>query len=603
MFPADIHLQSLNLINLHLQHMPDLIAQGLQISERWRKPLAEEEHFLLGRSTGVWSAGWDAHISRRHAEVVWSRGNLWVTMLSSAGNPIYYRGQRMDQFSIKPGEHFVIGSTTFSLVEEQAKISLQVPRPVTEKTFARQELRQVSFRDPDRRIAALARLPDVIATSATTDELHSRLMNVLLSGIPLANSVALVRCTEEQRVEVLHWDQRALNQQEFSTSAKLVRQAIESQQSVVHIWNGYQDSTSQLTASVGVDWAFCLPLSGRSGTLQALYVTGNFSDLDVTRDAEALRDDLKFAELAATTFSRLRDAQAAERRLAGLAQFLSPVVLSAIAERDIEDALQPREAELTVIFCDLRGFTRHAEQSAHNLFALLEHVSAALSVMTRHILAHGGVIGDFHGDAVMGFWGWPFPQRDAPQRAARAALEIQVEFARAKLASDAQLAQFQIGIGIATGRGVAGKIGSHDQVKVTAFGPVVNLASRLESLTKAFHTSILLDGITAETLTSSPEVVLSQRKIAPVLPWGFSTPVEVSELLVDSSPTAYPAEYLADYQHMVAALQRGEWLACRTFLEHSPVPDPAREFIRQYVAARDYVCPAHWPGAIELREK
>ncbi len=73
-------------------------------------------------------------------------------------------------------------------MEEQAKISLQVPRPVTEKTFARQELRQVSFRDPDRRIAALARLPDVIATSATTDELHSRLMNVLLSGIPLANS-------------------------------------------------------------------------------------------------------------------------------------------------------------------------------------------------------------------------------------------------------------------------------------------------------------------------------------------------------------------------------------------------------------------------------
>ncbi len=139
-----------------------------------------------------------------------------------------------------------------------------------------------------------------------------------------------------------------------------------------------------------------------------------------------------------------------------------------------------------MIFCDLRGFTRHAEQSAHKLFALLERVSAALSVMTRHILSHGGVIGDFHGDAVMGFLGWPFPQRDAPHRASQAALEIQAEFARAKLASDEQLAQFQIGIGIATGRGVAGKIGSHDQVKVTAFGPVVNLASRLESLTKAF---------------------------------------------------------------------------------------------------------------------
>ncbi len=104
-------------------------------------------------------------------------------------------------------------------------------------------------------------------------------------------------------------------------------------------------------------------------------------------------------------------------------------------------------------------------------------------------------------------------------------------------------------------------------------------------------------------LATSSEVALPRRKLAPVLPWGFSTPVEVCELLVGESLASYSAEYLVEYEQMVATLQRGEWSACRTFLEQSPVSDPARGFIQQYVAARNYVCPANWSGAIEVREK
>ena len=68
---------------------------------------------------------------------------------------------------------------------------------------------------------------------------------------------------------------------------------------------------------------------------------------------------------------------------------------------------------MTVLFCDLRGFSRESERSADDLFGLLERVSRALGVMTHHILEEGGVIGDFHGDAAMGFWGWPIAQADA----------------------------------------------------------------------------------------------------------------------------------------------------------------------------------------------
>src|SRR5262249_32145654 len=139
---------------------------------------------------------------------------------------------------------------------------------------------------------------------------------------------------------------------------------------------------------------------------------------------------------------------------------------------------------------------------------LLERVSKALGVMTRQILDHGGVVGDFQGDAAMGFWGWPLAQSDTVERAAAAALAIRAEFEKAANLPDHPPADFRVGIGIATGRAVAGKIGTSDHVKVTVFGPVVNLAARLESMTKFVGAPILLDRSTAAALRNrlSPEL-------------------------------------------------------------------------------------------------
>ena len=108
--------------------------------------------------------------------------------------------------------------------------------------------------------------------------------------------------------------------------------------------------------------------------------------------------------------------------------------------------------------------------------------------MTHHIREQGGVVGDFQGDAAMGFWGWPLPQPDAvPDLPRRPGRPRRVRGHH----------RLQAGIGVATGRAVAGKIGTVDQVKVTVFGPVVNLASRLEGMTKIIQAPILLDQATA----------------------------------------------------------------------------------------------------------
>ena len=129
------------------------------------------------------------------------------------------------------------------------------------------------------------------------------------------------------------------------------------------------------------------------------------------------------------------------------------------------------------------------------------------------------MIGDFHGDAAMGFWGWPLDQADRAIRAIEASIQIKSEFAKINLDPEHPLKDFQMGIGIATGSAVAGKIGTSDQVKVTAFGPVVNLASRLEGMTKWFGGSILLDEETVNQVRDQPHHLTLQR-LGSFLPYG-----------------------------------------------------------------------------------
>jgi len=322
-------------------------------------------------------------------------------------------------------------------------------------------------------------------------------------------------------------------------------------------------------------------------------------------DPHEIRDDLKFTELVACTLSSLREVRALERSQTSLSQFFSPLVLDALTGQDPEVVLAPREADVSVLFCDLRGFSRKSEESADDLLELLRRVSDALGVMTRHILEQGGVVGDFHGDAAMGFWGWPISQEDAVQRACRAALGIRSDFEAAAGREHDPLKDFQIGLGIASGRAVAGKIGTLDQVKVTVFGPVVNLASRLESMTKAIHAPILIDNITANIVrqqVSSDEA--RTRRVAIVRPYGLSSALEVSELLpsVDVFPQLTD-DHIQVYEKAVDSLLKRDWSNAFHLLHHVPANDRVKDFLTVFIAQHNRTAPADWDGVVPITSK
>jgi len=619
--------------------MADLIAQGSRPEERWRRRLLTGEPILLGRSTGEWSVPWDMQISRRHAQLVWDGRRLGVRKLPEARNPIFFHGRQVAECSLRPGDHFVIGQTSFLLVEQACHLEGDLPEPIHEYQYSSEELAAVLFRNPDRRLEVLSRLPEVLSEACSDEDMCVRLVSMLLAGLPRAEAAAVAvlggtpssnlteACWAREpslppgpvagstspfpaaNIQTIYWDQSGVSTGPFRPSRRLIQEAVHRRRSLLHLWRAGEKATEMpFTETASYDWAFCTPILSESLPPWAIYLAGRsstagFSDKD--NPALELREEIKFTELVASMVGSLRRMRRLERQQAILGQFFSPLVLKSLGSEEATDLLGPQETEVTVVFCDLRGFSRRSEQQQENLRELLDRVSQALSVMSRHILAEGGVIGDYQGDAALGFWGWPIAWPDMVERTCRAALAIRSQFQRAAQNADSPLAGFQVGIGIAAGRAVAGKIGPPEQAKVTVFGPVVNLASRLESMTKIFHAPILVDPAMAEAVRQKvPPTVARLRRVAVVRPYGMQQAMAISELL----PPAEEYPLLSDgqinlYEAALDAFLAGRWQEAYQYLHQLPADDQVADFLTAWIAQHNRTPPPHWDGIIPLPTK
>ena len=597
--------------------MLELIAQGTQPDYRWRRPIPADTVFLLGRTTQSFRVPWDDRVSRSHIKMQLLRGKLLVEKLEEAANPVFVDGNDVDSFTLHPGEHFVIGNTTFTLAQEQAMATLDVPNPISQKSFSTEFLHNLSYRDADHRIDVLNRLPEVIKSAGDEQDLLNRFVNTLLAGISTASTIGIVRrqpagatsantgtntAAADSELEVVHWDRRGKLSGNFQPSEKLIRQALASSETVLHIWQPSRTSKPEFTFDFQNDWAFVCPMDSPATNGWGIYVTGaNRSASGSGSDEMDLQGDIKFCELVGSTLKNLLQVKQLERRQAGLRSFFSPFVLEALAGRDAEEVLAPKECKVSVLFCDLRGFAKTSESMADELFSLLQRVSSSLDIMTGKILKHGGVIGDFHGDSAMGFWGWPLTQQDTALRAIKAAVEIQADFNQRQRHQP----DFQIGIGIATGMAVAGKIGTRDQVKVTVFGPVVNLASRLEGMTRSLDSSILIDGATWDQITTNQSHSRFRvRRLGRFQPFGMSTTVEVLQLLEDE----FDLTAIETFEAAVNVFQSGDWEEARRILADLPADDATRLFFEQYMRSESdsesgLTPPPNWQGVIKMKSK
>ncbi len=197
-----------------------------------------------------------------------------------------------------------------------------------------------------------------------------------------------------------------------------------------------------------------------------------------------------------------------------------------IAEKIIKSGkvnLAGEEIEATVLFSDIRNFTPLSETLP--AADLVRFLNAYFSHVTKPIMDHGGVINKFMGDAVMAIFSPVFGLEDHVGSAVRASLGM-----RAALADFNRTSEYPsvlAGVGIHTGRLVAGNVGTERRMEYTVLGDTVNVASRIESQTKQQQTDILLSGAVVAALDRAQFDDVLFESCGPVLLRGKSAPMEL----------------------------------------------------------------------------
>jgi adenylate cyclase len=284
-------------------------------------------------------------------------------------------------------------------------------------------------------------------------------------------------------------------------------------------------------------------------------------------------------------------------------QYLSPDVISLI-EKDPQKYVRPggEMKELTVMFSDIRGFTTISEGlTPDELVSLLNEY---LGEMTEIVFANQGTLDKYIGDAIMAFWGSPYPQEDHAFRACSCALEMirSLEKLNSKWTAEGRR-PLSIGIGLNTGLLNVGNMGSAKRLSWTVMGDNVNLASRLEGINKEYHTRIVISEATYRQVAQH----FVCRELDKIRVKGKKLPVNIYELLDAIAEKPKYESLLSQFENAMAVYRSQDWRAAIAqfgeLLCQYPEDGPTQVFLQRAVEFLENAPEADWDGVYEMKTK
>jgi class 3 adenylate cyclase len=210
------------------------------------------------------------------------------------------------------------------------------------------------------------------------------------------------------------------------------------------------------------------------------------------------------------------------RRGEFLARFLSPQLARSVLERGLADTMQQNRLQLSIVACDLRGFTAFSETAAPE--DVIQFLREYYETVGRVVTESGGSILGFAGDGILSLVGAPIPCADHAERAVRIALKIWNCCGEMLEVWQRLGLQVGLGVGVASGFVTVGTIASSDHLEYTAVGPAVNLAARLSS--HAESGQVLVDHRTVG-LVGANHQLCKFESIGSTELKGFARPVEL----------------------------------------------------------------------------
>jgi adenylate cyclase len=289
-----------------------------------------------------------------------------------------------------------------------------------------------------------------------------------------------------------------------------------------------------------------------------------------------------------------------------LDRYVSKNVAKTILEdrRSFVEALKGRKQPVTVLFSDIRGFTTMTESSDAD--KLVAQLNEYFSDMVGSVLQNNGTLQKFIGDAIMAVWGDTFSAGIGTDalRAVTTALAMRAALAKlnAGWKGNADRTKLSIGVGVNHGEVIVGNVGHPQRMEFTVLGDGVNLAARLESATKQFHTDILV-GEQVEKLTREQFIF---RTVDLLTVKGKTKPVEVFGLLSDRSLP--PPAWLAVYHDAVKLYRARKFSEAVAKFEAAHRQIGGEDFLCEMYVSRCAAFelsppPENWDGSFTLAEK
>ena len=270
-----------------------------------------------------------------------------------------------------------------------------------------------------------------------------------------------------------------------------------------------------------------------------------------------------------------------ERLRETFGRYVDPRVVEGLIERQSQTASDGERRVMTVLFCDMKGFTSLSEgMTPQGLVKVMNHY---LSTMSGPIRSHRGIIDKYIGDAIMAYWGPPFTEHGEQ---ARLACLAAIEMADRGAALRTELPELigvrtvpsdcDVRIGVATGEVLVGSIGSEFMMSYTVMGDAVNLASRLENANKIYGTHSLAS---APAITAAGDAI-EVREIDRLVVVGQTKPEAVFEIMGRKGELGEKLLALRErYAEGLAAYRARRWDEARQAFQRGARSSPRRRAV------------------------
>ena len=290
-------------------------------------------------------------------------------------------------------------------------------------------------------------------------------------------------------------------------------------------------------------------------------------------------------------------------------KYIDPKVVEGLLDRPALAAADGQRRVMTVMFCDMKGFTGFSEGVTPQ--GLVKVMNRYLSTMSEPIRNHRGIIDKYIGDAIMAYWGPPFiEEEDEARLACLAAIEMTGRLGALRRELPELLGlrsipmECDMRIGIATGEALVGSIGSEFMMSYTVIGDTVNFASRLEGVNKLYGTRCLA----SENTIAAAGPTVEAREVDRLIVAGQTSPNAVFEIMGRAGELTSEQSLLrTQYSEALAAYREQRWgdadRALRAALLTVPSDGPSQTLKTRIEAFQTNPPPPGWNGTWRLDSK